>query len=926
MLLPPGLRWEIKRRSHDIKFIVQESDPTFAFRQAAAGQPVLYGHPCAMSRQVVFSDARSAKSQQLAVGMAVMALVIGLVLTAVGTLWSHDSLKVDAQARFNRLVERVQADVQNRLNAPLLGLKGAAGVYAASNSVERGEFRAYAEFSQLKNGFPGVRGFGFMERVMRKDVERFVAAQRADGEPGFSVASPNTSGSSATDLYIVKFLEPRAQNLVALGLDGGADTLRREAIERAVATGEPTLSKKITLLQDEAQGSGWVYLLPIYRIGTAQTTPAQRKTALLGVLFAPMVVRDVMQGVAEAAQGQADFELFDGAAKDAGELVYDHDGHRAFERGTVGQMRDADRLFQASRPILAGGRTLTLRVSSTPAFEAEAASPLPALLGLGGAALSLLLALCIWLLGSGRARAMAEAQRMTLSLAHEPQRLLSIVEGTNAGTWEWDVLNGEARVDARWAGIVGYSVSELLPVGVQTWNRLLHPDDLARSDACLRAHFAGQTPYYECEARMRHKDGRWVWTLAHGRVSVWTRERRPGLMAGTLMDITERQTAQLALRDSEEHFRQLFETSLESILQTRPDGRVIHANPAACALFGMNPDEMRKRGVFGLVDPGDTRLPALLEERAREGKVRGELRMLRADGTPFECELSSSIFKDLDNEPCATVVLRDITARKRTEARITRLNAELEQRVSRRTAQLEASNRDLQEFAHSVAHDLRQPFIAIGGFSGLLERTVADERARHYIERIKAGVRQAGELTDALLALANLSRVELRLQEVDLSAVAHSLMARLQQQGVARVSRISIQKGLQVKADPMLIKLVLEELLGNAWKFTSRQGSTEISFGLQSVDPQATPTPTAAAVYVVRDNGEGFDMAHVDKLFRSFQRLHPPQDFPGTGIGLANIQRIVARHDGRIWAESAPGEGASFFFTLGSGRSDNAIN
>ena len=110
MFHPPGLRWEIKRRSHDIKFIVQESDPTFAFRQAAAGQPVLYGHTCAMSRQVVFADARSAKSQQLAVGMAVMALVIGLVLTAVGTLWSHDSLKVEAQARFNRLVERVQAD------------------------------------------------------------------------------------------------------------------------------------------------------------------------------------------------------------------------------------------------------------------------------------------------------------------------------------------------------------------------------------------------------------------------------------------------------------------------------------------------------------------------------------------------------------------------------------------------------------------------------------------------------------------------------------------------------------------------------------------------------------------------------------------------------------------------------------------------
>ena len=147
-------------------------------------------------------------------------------------------------------------------------------------------------------------------------------------------------------------------------------------------------------------------------------------------------------------------------------------------------------------------------------------------------------------------------------------------------------------------------------------------------------------------------------------------------------------------------------------------------------------------------------------------------------------------------------------------------------------------------------------------------------------------------------------------------------MAKLQQQDTARVAAISIQEGLQVRADPMLIKLVMEELLGNAWKFTSRQASTEISFGLQSVDPQAA---TTNAVYVVRDNGQGFDMAHVDKLFRSFQRLHSPQDFPGAGIGLANIQRIVARHEGHIWAESAPGEGASFYFTLGADRPGNAI-
>jgi PAS domain S-box-containing protein len=867
-----------------------------------------------MTRQLASSDSQSIRSQRLAVVMAGLALVLGLLFTGAGVLWVNNTFQSQARERFDQLADRVQTDVQDRLNAPLRGLRGAAGVYAASSSVERAEFRAYVQFSELGRDFPGVRGFGFMARVLREDLDRFVAAERADEEPAFAIRTmPGTPATShAPDLYVVKFMEPQARNQSALGLDVGADPVRREAIERAVATGEPTLTRKTTLVQDQQQSPGWVYLLPVYRTGGDLSTPAQRQSLLMGVLFAPMLVSEVLKGAAEATQGQADFELFDAEPLNAQTLVYDLRGPQAVRGGAVSDP-DAGRLFFSSRPVSAGGRTLTLRVSTTPAFEAEAASLMPALLGLSGVLLSLLLALCIWLLGSSRARALSVAQRMTLDLAHEQQRLLSIVEGTNVGTWEWNVQTGEARFDERWAAITGHALDELQPLNIQAWRALTHPGDLLHADGLLKQHFAGKTPYFDCEVRLRHKDGRWIWVLSRGRVCAWVGDRQPALMAGTLMDITERQTAQLALRNSEEHFRQLFETSLECILQTRPDGQVLNANAAACELFGMTVEELRERGRGGMVDPGDTRLQALLDERQREGKMRGELRMLRGDGTTFECELSSTIFLDSNNAPCANIVLRDITARKRSEARIALLNAELEQRVGRRTAQLEASNRDLQEFAHSVAHDLRQPFIAIGGFSGLLERRVTDDRARHYINRIKAGVRQAGELTEALLALANLSRVQLRVQAVDLSAVAHSVMDILQQEEPARARSIRIQEGLVVQADAMLLRLVMQELLGNAWKFTSRQTHTEISFGLQPVLPAGKE-----AVYVVSDNGEGFDMAHVDKLFRSFQRLHAPQEFPGAGVGLANIQRIIARHGGQIWAESARGEGARFFFTLGS--------
>ena len=172
-------------------------------------------------------------------------------------------------------------------------------------------------------------------------------------------------------------------------------------------------------------------------------------------------------------------------------------------------------------------------------------------------------------------------------------------------------------------------------------------------------------------------------------------------------------------------------------------------------------------------------------------------------------------------------------------------------------------------------------------------------------------------MTDALLALANLSRVKLRPQNVDLSELALSVIDALRHDDPARLVNVKIQNGLVVLADQMLIKLVMQEMLGNAWKFTSQRSQTEISFGML---PPCAETPGAEPAYVVRDNGEGFDMAHANKLFRSFNRLHAAHEFPGAGIGLANIKRIVERHQGRVWAESTVGEGASFFFTLGNAR------
>jgi PAS domain S-box-containing protein len=369
------------------------------------------------------------------------------------------------------------------------------------------------------------------------------------------------------------------------------------------------------------------------------------------------------------------------------------------------------------------------------------------------------------------------------------------------------------------------------------------------------------------------------------------------------------QAAEDTLRISEERFRLVFESSLDGFIQGLADGTVLSANPAACAMLRMSEQQIRAAGIAGLVDPADARVATML----RQTGGRGELSCVRGDGTRFPAEVSSSRHVSSSGAVQVSVVLRDITERKLAEQQILQLNAELESRVEKRTAELTTANQELQGFSHALAHDLRQPYIAINGMIHLLEREIAaavTERGKHYLQRIRAGVGQMNERTDSLLALAQLSRTQLYRKQVDVEAMANRVLRTLQQRDPGRSVTCRVQAMPAVQADAGLVLHLLNILLGNAWKFTSGQAHADITVG-------AEPGEDGDMVFFVRDNGAGFDMAYADKLFTAFQRLHAPGEFSGAGIGLATARRIVMRHGGRIWATSTPGAGASFYFTLG---------
>ena len=286
-----------------------------------------------------------------------------------------------------------------------------------------------------------------------------------------------------------------------------------------------------------------------------------------------------------------------------------------------------------------------------------------------------------------------------------------------------------------------------------------------------------------------------------------------------------------------------------------------------------------------------------------------------------QISIALTVFQGLLTLAFAAMLIRQLRSLEKRSRELRRardqillLNGELEERVRQRTAQLETANQELEAFSYSVSHDLRSPLKSIDGFSHLLERTLGDkagEKGTHYLNRIRSGVRQMADLIDGLLSLAQLSRDKLQFSKVDLANIARSVEKECRERDPERQAHILIQDTMPVIGDQRLLSVILQNLLGNAWKFTSRRELARIEVGSQ-------PGNAGETVYFVRDNGAGFDMAYAEKLFGTFQRLHSPADFAGTGIGLATVKRVVDRHGGRIWAEGKENEGAVFYFTLGA--------
>jgi PAS domain S-box-containing protein len=464
--------------------------------------------------------------------IAWLTLLIMLTLTALAWHLVNKGVETAAQLDFNSYVVRTHDAVKQRMLAYEQVLRGGIAMFNASDEVSRQDWHDYVRSLKIDKNFPGIQGIGFSRRIPASELERHILEVRAEGFPEFNVKPAGKRDEYTSIVYLEPF---DARNQRAFGFDMFSEPTRHAAMVQARDSGSPATSGKVILKQETSTDvqPGFLMYLPLYAKGAALDSVAHRTEALIGYVYSPFRMKDLMRGILgqEERDSEIDLEIYDGDEVSDGNLMYDDDG--------VIHGRNAAklRLFSNVSKIDIQGHEWTLAITSTPAFEAEIDRSKPTIVALGGVVISFLFFAVVWSLATHRSRALALARQMTDAFRRSEERFELAIRGANDGLWDRDLKTGTVYFSPRWKSMFGYGEDEVGDA-LDEWHARIHPDELERVKEEIKAYLEGHTESYQSEYRVRHKDGHYVWVLDRG-IAQRDDQGNPHRMVGIYTDISK---------------------------------------------------------------------------------------------------------------------------------------------------------------------------------------------------------------------------------------------------------------------------------------------------------------------------------------------------------------------------------------------------
>jgi PAS domain S-box-containing protein len=845
-------------------------------------------------------------------GFAVSVLLVGLALTTAGSVQMQKNIHLNAEREFQRSVARVSTEIDRRFSQPIYGLNGLKGMFAAFPNIKREEFRRGVASRNLAQEFPGLRGLGYIEHVTRQNVAGFVAATRADGAPQFSVHQ--LLDKEREDLFVIKYIEPEAGNERAFGLDVASEAFRRTALEQSVDEGRIVMSRIILLVQDSGKTPGTLIYLPIYAEGAKKGTVQDRRESLVGLLYAPIVFSELLEGTTAAPNSFVDFKLQQAGSDSL--LIYTTKKHTV-QPGSS-QVTVKEPLFVSHRAVTINGLDVTLDVTSTPEFDAQIDHSTPWVIFLLGLLLSSFLCITLPLVVFRRRATELQMlndklQQSNKSLAKRTAELADAQKIALIGNWGWNFETEKRFVSDE---LIRQFGPDLISSFVAKDGRIFPPDAQRQLDEAI-AETCRTGASYSLEVQAFDKEGSLIWVNVRGHTVCGDSGEVIGLR-GTMQDTTQHKTAEKLILESKTSLQMAMASSELALWdwKIQSDELFFDARWADIVGYPLNELPTKRRTYSQDVFSEDRRLIQKSMEAHFKGvtsRYDAIYRMRHKDGHTVWIQCTGKVVEwDAEGKPLRMLgVALDITERKQNELTMKELQAELDSTLVWQVA---------QHTVAALAHEINQPLASASilctaanrmlvkeGLSGV----VFAEKAKLFeqvLTSIESDVVRAGGILKTLLKSLhkpNITRVPMDINELVTESISTAY-----EEGVFGYPIITdcADDLPPVKVNQLQVKKVLLNLIHNG---------AQAMQGAQIVNGKIMVSMALAAegheiCITVQDDGPGISALIHEEVFQPFITTKPH----GVGMGLTISRALIEAHGGKLWATQTAGQGATFHFTL----------